>query len=252
MKKVFSSSLVAMAIGVFLFFLVSCSKKGPPLVVVTAGESAPFSMLNEDGNFIGFDVDLIKMIAKSMGREVEFKRLPFEKVLDAVRTKDGDIAIGGISITEDRANIVKFSPPIHSGSFVLLLLEGAAINGLEDLSGKMVGVRAGSLQEGVAKSTWEKNIRNIFVKSFPELTGKDIVSKLQSSELAAVVLDTDEGKYIASKNSGFKIIPLDAGSFEMGIVTPIGSACSDHISKFVTENREEIARLEVKWFSAKN
>jgi ABC-type amino acid transport substrate-binding protein len=240
------------AIGVVLFFLVSCSKKGPPLVVVTAGESAPFSIVDESGNFSGFDVELIKLIAKHMGRDVQFKRLPFDKVLDAVRTKDADVAIGGISITKEREALVTFSPSYHTGGFVLLALDSSAINSLEELSGKMVGVRAGSLQEGVAKSSWEKNIRNLFVKSFTELPGKDITDKLRSCELAAVVLDADEAKYILENNPGFKVIPLDAGTFDMGLVTAQGSACGEGIANFIKENKSVLTELEVKWFSAKS
>lgn len=248
MKKIFSFAIAFAAIAAVAF--VGCSKKTPPIVVVTHGEIAPFSMQDKSGEFSGFDIDLMKMIAKSMGRAIEFKKVSFEEMLDAVKTKKGDVAIGGISITEERSKEVDFSTPYHSSGFVLLLSDTTVINSLEDLGEKMIGVRAGTWQENIAKSIWEKNIRNLFVRSYTNLTLGDITSKIQSGELAAVVLDADEARYILNNNGGFKMVSLDSGTFDMGIVTMKGSVYSAEINKILNEKKDEVEQLRIKWFSA--
>ncbi|MDR0625335.1 MAG: ABC transporter substrate-binding protein [Holosporales bacterium] len=231
---------------------MSCTKKAPPLVVLTTGDTAPFSMRDSGGNLVGFDIELIKLVAKGMGRTVEFTCVTFEELMNKIKTKEGDVAVAGISITPEREQLFDMIPTGHTCGFVLLVPDTLAVNGLEDLSEKMIGVRTGSWQEHVAKSSWEKNMRNLFVKSFNKLSGEDIVAKLRSGELAAVVLDTDEAKYISAHNSGFKVVPLDAGTFGMGILTCKGSPHTDDIKKVMQEKKEQVDALEVKWFSAKS
>jgi polar amino acid transport system substrate-binding protein len=249
-KKLFSL-FAAVVVGLAVLF-VGCSKKAPPLVVLTTGETPPFAMTDKSGALIGHDIELIKMFAKDLGRDVEFRCKPFGDVMNQVRIKEGDIAIGGISVTEEREKVFDMVALPHSSGFVLLVPETVSVSGLDDLSEKMVGVRVGSWQEHIAKSSWEKNIRNLFVKSFDKLSVDDIVGKLRTGELAAVVLDTDEGKYILKNHSGLKLVPLDAGAFHMGVVTCKGSAYTSEISKFVNENKDKISALEMKWFSAKS
>jgi ABC-type amino acid transport substrate-binding protein len=235
-----------------LFFIAGCSKKVPPLVVLTTGDVAPFSMRDKDGNLSGFDIALIRMVAKNMKRDIEFKCLPFEEVLNGIKTKQGDVAVGGISITKEREEVFEFGATNHSCGVVLLLPDSLTVNSLEDLSEKMLGVRAGSWQEHIAKSSWEKNIRNLFVRSFSRLSSEDIVAKLRSGDLAAVVLDADEAKYISARNSGLKMVPLDAGTFEIGLVTVKGSPYAIEIKEFMKKNKEKVLELEMEWFSAKS
>ncbi|MDR3285076.1 MAG: transporter substrate-binding domain-containing protein [Holosporales bacterium] len=252
MKKGILPLLAGAAIALLAVFMPSCSKKAPPLVVLTSGDIAPFAMVDKEGTLCGFDVDLIKMLAKCMNRDIEFKSLPFEDVMNGIKTKQGDVALGGISITKEREEIFDLTATGHSGGFVLLALESTVINSLADLCEKMIGVRAGSLQESKAKREWDDNYRNLFVKSYKSFNSEEIVAKLRGGELAAIVLDIDEAKYIAARNNGLKIVPLDAGTFEMGFVTTKGSVYSDEISKFMKENKEKVDELEIKWFSAKS
>lgn len=251
MKKLLSF-ITVVAVSVCAFFLTNCSEKKPPLVVVTTGENAPFVMRDQDKNLVGFEVDLVKMLAKSLRREVEFKCVSFEEVFSAIRTKSGDIGIASISITPERSTFVDFSPSYHSSGFVLLVPDTTVISGLEDLKDKIVGVRSGTWQENIAKSSWERNIRNLFVKSFDKMSEDDIVINLRSSELAAVVLDADEASYLVKKYGNLKRIPLDVLPLDIGMITGKDSSLSKDVAKFITENKEKIAGLEVKWFSAKD
>ena len=91
MKKLIAIALMAiMLIGCF----AGCgsSKK---LLVATNAEFAPFESLDEDGNIVGFDVDLIKAIAEKMGYEVQFENMEFDGVVAAVANGTTDLAISG-------------------------------------------------------------------------------------------------------------------------------------------------------------
>lgn len=253
-RNAFASFMCAVAL-----MFSGCTKKEPPLVVLTTGENAPFSMCDEKGNFSGFDIDLIRMIAGSMNRELVFKQVPFSEMIDGVRTRKGDIAIGAISITEERSKQVDFSPAYHQGSFCLLMLKSTSSE-IKDLKNQKVGVRRGTWQEKAVKTAWA-DLPNIFIESNEDdkLPIATIVDRLMSAEWSAVVLDLDEANYIrwlyGNKNNDgsvpeLKIVPLDIGSLGMGIATAPASIYSKPVTEFIEQHSEDIQKLAYKWFSS--
>lgn len=241
-----ASGLAAVAVLV----LGGCQKKQtqPPLVVFTTGENAPFSMSDRQKNLSGFDIDLIHQIAASMGRTVELKCVPFDAMIQSVRSKQADVAIGAISITKEREELVTFSPAYHMCDFAMLMLEETSSK-IEDLVGAPIAVRTGSWQEKAVKEKW-LNVPNLLVRSETHLTADDVITKLKSGEFKAFVLNSDEAKFITSKVEGFKIVPLDLGMQGLGIATAKDSIYSQDIANYINEHKEDIKKLEVKWFSA--
>lgn len=73
----------------------------------TPGDYKPFSLAKADGSFEGIDIDLIKAAAKNLGVEVELIRTSWPKLIDDFIEKC-DVAIGGISVSTDRAKRVAF------------------------------------------------------------------------------------------------------------------------------------------------
>jgi polar amino acid transport system substrate-binding protein len=228
--------------------LSGCGQKEPPLVVLTTGEVAPFSMKDKNDNLTGFDIELVNLLAETLGRDVEWKCVRFDDIIKQVQAKRADIGIGAISITEDREQSVNFSPAYHIGGFALLMLEGTSDN-LEDLISKKFGVRQGTWQEKAIKTAWADK-PNLFVQSFGSQSTEDILAKLRSGELVAFVLDADEAKHIVDNNNGLKIVPLDIGVLGMGIVTAKGSIYSSQVADFFEKHVEQVRKLETKWFSA--
>lgn len=248
MKSLKWATILSSILCILAVFFSCCTKKEPPLVVLTTGENAPFSMKNEKGELVGFDIELIRMIAGSMHRGVELKCLPFDELIDAIQTRKGDVAIGDISITEDRERLVDFSPAYHQSGFCLLMLDTTS-GELKDLSNKMIGVRKGTWQEKAVKTSWA-DLPNLFVQSFDHLTIPDIVAKLRSGDLAACILDTDEAQYIVNNNKDLKIVALPAvGMLGIGVITCQGSIYSKPIREFIEKHPSEINALKVKWFS---
>lgn len=234
-----------------LLVLGGCQKKQvqPPLVVVTTGENAPFSMSDRQKSLSGFDIDLINEIAKSMGRTVDIRCVPFDAMIQAVRSKQADIAIGAISITKEREELVTFSPAYHMCDFALLMLEETS-GEIEDLVGTPIAVRRGTWQETAVKEKW-LHVPNLVVRSETHATAEDIVTKLRSGEFKAFVLNSDEARYVAKKTKGLKVIPLDLGMQGFGIATAKDSIYSQDIANYVTAHKEDVIKnLEVKWFSA--
>ena len=84
--------------------------KAGKLRVCTPGDYRPFSLAKPDGSYEGLDIDLVQAAAKSLGVQVEMVKTSWPKLLDDF-VGQCDVAVGGISVSTDRAKRVAFSAP---------------------------------------------------------------------------------------------------------------------------------------------
>ena len=82
--------------------------KAGKLRVCSPGDYKPFSLAKPDGSFEGIDIDLIASAAKALGVEVEMVKTTWSKLLDDY-TAQCDVAVGGISVSTERAKRVGFT-----------------------------------------------------------------------------------------------------------------------------------------------
>lgn len=114
-------------------------------VVVSDTSFVPFEFVDDDGNYVGFDIDLINAVADEVGFEIEMETTNFDGIIPGLQTGSFDIAIAGISIREDRMEQVDFSDPYYeSGLRIGVQIDNDDINGIEDLEGKTIATRLGS------------------------------------------------------------------------------------------------------------
>lgn len=124
---------------------------------------APFEFQPKGSNDLtGFDIDLAKALAKQMGRPIELVNLGFDGLIPALSSGNIDLAISGMSITEERKNAVDFSDPYYtSGLIILVRKDENNIKGINDLVGKKIGAQIGTT--GAAKAT---SVKGADVKQF--------------------------------------------------------------------------------------
>ncbi|MFC7363543.1 MULTISPECIES: transporter substrate-binding domain-containing protein [Bhargavaea] len=105
----------------------------------------PFEFEDSSGNYKGIDVDLIKAIAKNQGFEVKLEPMDFGGIIPALQAGQLDVAIAGMSITDERKEIVDFSEPYFEAGLTLVAQkDNNEIEALEDLEGKTVVVKSGT------------------------------------------------------------------------------------------------------------
>lgn len=115
----------------------------------------PFEF-KEDGEYVGFDIDLINAIADEVGFEIELETTNFDGIIPGLQTGTFDIAIAGISIKEDRAKKVDFSDPYYeSGLRIGVRIDEDSIHNIEDLEGKTIATRLGSTSADYIKENIE-------------------------------------------------------------------------------------------------
>ena len=72
----------------------------------------PFEMTDKNGQFIGFDIDIAKEMAKAMGVKFVPVNTEFDGIIPALMTDKFDIILSGMTITQERNLKISFSDPI--------------------------------------------------------------------------------------------------------------------------------------------
>ncbi|GAB3061877.1 glutamine ABC transporter substrate-binding protein [Virgibacillus ainsalahensis] len=123
--------------------------------VATDNSFVPFEFM-EDGELVGFDVDLINAIAEEAGFEIEMETTNFDGIIPGLQTGQFDIAIAGIGITEERKQAIDYSEPyFESGLAIGVPADNEDIQGIEDLEGKTIATRLGSTSSAYIKENIE-------------------------------------------------------------------------------------------------
>ncbi|MFD5213682.1 ABC transporter substrate-binding protein/permease [Microbacterium sp. NPDC058345] len=112
--------------------------------IATDTTFAPF-IYQLDGTDVGIDMDLLKAIAANQGFEVEVKTLGFDAALQAVQAGQADGVIAGMSITDERRNVFDFSDPYYESGVQMAVAQDSDITAYEDLAGKTVAVKTGTV-----------------------------------------------------------------------------------------------------------
>ena len=122
-------------------------------VVATDTVFRPFEFTNENGEFVGIDVDILAAIAEDQGFQYELKSLGWDAAVEAVQSGQADAIIAGATIKQERIDSGwMFSDGYYNATQTFVLAEGSDIKGYEDLEGKNVAVKNGTAGMDFANS----------------------------------------------------------------------------------------------------
>lgn len=121
--------------------------------IATDTTFAPFEFTDENGEFVGIDMEILAAIAEDQGFEYEVNSVGFDAALQAVTSGQADGVIAGMSITEERKEVFDFSDPYFDSGVVMgVSATDDSISSYEDLAGKIVAVKIGTEGEAFAQS----------------------------------------------------------------------------------------------------
>lgn len=113
------------------------------VVVGTNPTFAPFEYQDDEGNMVGFDLDLMTAIGEDQGFDVEFQSMEFDALIGALTSGQIDVAAAGMSIDPKRNNVI-FSDPYMDASLGIMVAEGSDIKSADDLKGKTISAQIGT------------------------------------------------------------------------------------------------------------
>lgn len=119
--------------------------KNPKLIVGSQTTYPPFEMVGPNGDYIGFDMDLIRAIGEVQGYEIEINSLGFDALIPALEAGNVDCTISAQSITPQRLEKIDFSDPYFTAGLIIAVrADNEDINSLEDLRGKTLAAEVGT------------------------------------------------------------------------------------------------------------
>ena len=177
---------------IFLVLFVSLFVYANEVVKVgISANYAPFDMM-VDGKLAGFDVDLVNELANLSDLKVEFINMSFDGLIPSLMAGKIDMIASGMSISERRKQNCDFSEPYFFGKTMYLKRKGDLISKKEELNGKKVGVKLGTIQESTARALGA----NVVLHEDSAV----VVMSLVNKHIDAVIFDSFVAKKFMAKN----------------------------------------------------
>lgn len=164
-------------------------------------EFAPFESI-EDGEPVGFDIDLFDEIADRLGLEIEYQDASFDTIFTQLAAGDFDAIISAITITEEREETISFTDPYFAANQGLVVATGSDIAGVDDLADQAVGAQAGTTGLDYANENFtESDIVEFdsYPAAFTALEGDQVDAVLADLPVAAEHTDDSDALEIAEE-----------------------------------------------------
>ncbi len=124
------------------------------LTVGTLSDAPPSVCINSQGQFTGFDNELLRAIADKVGLKIKFVGTDFSGLLAQVASRRFDVGSSSITTTDARRGTVGFTNGYDFGYFSLVVPSGSSITGFDQLqAGQRIGVVQGTVQESYVMDT---------------------------------------------------------------------------------------------------
>lgn len=185
---------VFVAFGLLLVGLMAAGAE--KYIVASDMPWPPFEWVSPEGNYLGFDLDIMRCIAVLMGYEIEIRPLAFDSIIPAVRLGEVDIGASGFTITAEREEVVDFSEPYWTSNQAVIIRKDSGLNVVTALAGYGPTKKIGA-QRGTTGAAWVEDnlvkagvpVKLVLYESYPEA-----VLDLVNGRLDAVVQDEPASK----------------------------------------------------------
>lgn len=205
MKKISRLFLASLMVFALVFTAVGCggpTKDNEVLRVGTNATFAPFEM-QDSGEFVGFDMDLIRAIGEEQGYKVEITHMDFKALIPALDNDKIDAAIAGMSIKPDRQKSVDFTEPYFDAGLIIAVGDtNDTIKSTEDLKGKKLAAQNGTTGAAYCDSVKEKD-PNTEVRIFDDIGAAFM--ELEKGGVDAVVNDHPVTAYYLNESETNKV-----------------------------------------------
>ena len=256
MKKLYSLVIVLMLVFIGISPLVAQDNslndvKSKGVFIMGLDDTfPPMGFRGDNGDIVGFDIDLAKEVAKRMGVELEVKPVDWSSVILSLNKGDIDVIWNGLTITETRKKQIAFSDVYLKNRLVIIVPQGSRIKKLSDLEGKKVGVQLGSSnEEALLKSPVGNKIRD--VKKYD--VNVSAFLDLKAKRIDAVAIDEIVARYyIKLNNEKFIVLDKEIVNENYGIgFRKNDTALLNEVNKIINEMKKDgtTARISKKWFS---
>ena len=170
------------------------------LTMATNAAFPPYEMTTDAGDFEGIDIETAQAIADKLGLELQIDDMDFDAALLAVQQGKSDMVMAGVTVTDERQNVMDFTDSYATGIQSIIVPEGSDIASPDDLAGKKIGTQRGTTGYIYCSDDFGDET----VVAYDD--GLTAVQALNNGQVDAVVIDNEPAKAYVESNPGLKIL----------------------------------------------
>ncbi len=228
--------------------------EGREIVVVTENAYPPLQFIDGNGNAVGWEYDAMAEIAERLNATVVYENISWDAMIPAVSEGQYDMGMTGITIREDRAEVVDFSDKYMTSEMVMMVrgdedrfTDAASFAADDDL---LMAAQPGTTPFYVGVYDVldgdEANPRIKLMETFGAT-----VQALRAGDVDLVLTDGTAGNgYVEASDGGLKIIGEKLGTEDFGFIFPKGSDLVDPINAAIADMAADgtLDALNTRWF----
>ncbi|HKM05960.1 MAG TPA: basic amino acid ABC transporter substrate-binding protein [Sphaerochaeta sp.] len=259
MKKLTLIALVILLVSLVPLFSAGTKEQGTTPTYIFAANCAwpPLEFVDEKGNIVGFEIDLVNEIAKVQGVKITIQNVAWDGIFAGLSNGAYDAVASGVSVTDERKKTMGFSTPIMT--ITQSILAPKATTGLTStatLANKKVGVQLGTtghifLEAYILANPSMKTV----IKAYDEIGFA--IEDMINGNLDAVVTDSVvASEYVLSNPNYASKLHVSGSASDLGEPEPIAIAMlknntalinlvNDGLAKIVASG--VMADLQKKW-----
>ena len=227
---------------------------GREIVVVTENAYPPLQFIDATGAAVGWEYDAMAEIATRLNATVTYQNVSWDAMIPAVSEGQFDIGMTGITIRDDRKEMVDFSESYMTSQMVMLVrgdearfTDAASFSALPDL---LIAAQPGTTPFYVSVyEVLDGDEANPRIKLFE--TFGATVQALQAGDVDLVLTDGTAGNgYVAASEGALKIVGAPLGTEDFGFIFPKGSDLVGPMNAAIASMRADgtLDALNTKWF----
>ncbi len=184
------------------------------LIMSTNAAFPPYEMTTDSGEFEGIDIETAQAIADKLGLELQIDDMDFDAALLAVQQGKADMVMAGVTVTDERQNVMDFTDSYATGIQSIIVKEDSDIASVDDLAGKKIGTQRGTT--GYLYCSDDFGDENVVAYD----NGLTAVQMLNNGQVDCVVIDNAPAKEFIAANPGLKL--LDTAYVEESYAIGVG------------------------------
>jgi len=209
----------------------------------------PFEFVDDDGQIVGFDVDLARAIGQRLGVEVEFVNVGFDSLYDALYVGRFDAIVSALPYDPLLYGDVAYSISyFNAGQVLVTRTDETEISEVNDLAGKRLGVELGSEGDVLGRQL-QKKTEDLSLQSY--MAPWDVLRALKAGEVEATITDAVSAYQFVAAEGGVQVVgdPLTDELYVIAVRLD-SPLLLKAINEALVGVREDstLERLQGKWF----
>ena len=179
------------------------------LIMATSADFPPYEYY-EGQTVVGIDAEIAQALADKLGYTLQIEDMNFDSIIPSITSGKADIAMAGLTATEERKESIDFSDSYATGVQVVIVKEGSEIQSVDDLladgANYTVGVQTATTGDLYATTDIEQAGKGTLERY---TKGTDAVAALQTGKIDCVIIDSEPAKSFVAANEGLVILDTE-------------------------------------------